>query len=135
MATLYLDASALVKRIVREVESEALTALIEEAGHAATSVVADVELHRAVERAGGGARLVRQAGRALELVDLVPLDGEIVQAARSIGPSSLRTLDAIHLASARALGEAVDLFVAYDRRLADAARAAGLTVAAPGERP
>jgi len=132
---LYLDASALVKRVVREAESEALEALIEDAEHVGTSVVADVELHRAVERAGGGARMRRQATEALELVDLVQLDAEIVRAARSIGPPSLRTLDAIHLASARAVGDAVDLFVAYDRRLADAAREAGLAVVAPGWRP
>lgn len=131
MPALYLDASALVKRVVREAETPALETLIEDAERIVTSVVADVELHRAVERRGGDRATRRQAARVLELVDLVTLDAEIVRVARSIGPPGLRALGAIHLASALALGDEVELFVAYDTRLADAARATGLSVAAP----
>jgi len=48
-----------------------------------------------------------------------------------VGPAGLRSLDAIHLASALTLGDELDAFVTYDARQADAARAAGLTVESP----
>ncbi len=64
-------------------------------------------------------------------VALIPLDERIAQVAATIDPLMLRTLDAIHLASALSLG-GVEAFVTYDARLAAAAAGAGLAVASPG---
>ena len=66
-------------------------------------------------------------------LDLVPVDRAVQDVACDIGAPGLRTLDALHLASALLLGEAMTAFVTYDHRLADAARAAGLGVATPGQ--
>lgn len=65
-------------------------------------------------------------------LDLIPLDPPIVQAASGLNPPAIRALDAIHVASALALGDELESFVSYDRRQLDAARGAGLVVASPG---
>jgi predicted nucleic acid-binding protein len=67
----------------------------------------------------------------LEGLVIVELDESMASIAATVEPSQLRSLDAIHLASALALGPDLETFVSYDARLADAARAAGLTVVAP----
>lgn len=56
---------------------------------------------------------------------------EVSRAGGGLGPPTLRTLDAIHLATAMELGRELDAFVTYDTRLAVAARWVGLVVAAP----
>ncbi len=128
--TAYLDASALVKLIAPEDESAALAALVTEHRSQSTSVVGLVEVRRAAGRRPGVADarvedvLARIAGIALE--------PSILTTAATIEPASLRALDAIHLASAAALGADLAAFVTYDRRLAEAARALGLPVASPG---
>jgi predicted nucleic acid-binding protein len=67
----------------------------------------------------------------LDVVDVVEFDVAIARSAAALGPSALRTLDAIHLATAMALGPELDAFVTYDDRLAEAARAVGLPVVRP----
>jgi predicted nucleic acid-binding protein len=62
---------------------------------------------------------------------IVPLSGQIVEQSASIGNPLLRTLDALHLATAATVAEEFRAFVTYDKRLADAATEIGLTVAAP----
>ncbi len=64
-------------------------------------------------------------------VEIIELDDDLAVRAAAVGPATLRTLDAIHLASALLVADEVDAVVAYDARLADAAQAAGLTVVAP----
>jgi predicted nucleic acid-binding protein len=64
-------------------------------------------------------------------VELLELDGEVARRAGELTPATLRSLDAIHLASALVIAPEVDAVVAYDTRLAAAARAAGLAVVAP----
>lgn len=71
------------------------------------------------------------AGLLDDLV-ILGLEPAIATAAATIGPATLRTLDAIHLASAATLGADLEAFVTYDRRLAEAARALGMPVASPG---
>lgn len=68
-------------------------------------------------------------------VDLVPLGRAVQNVASDIGDPLLHTLGALHLASARLLGDGLTAFVAYDRRLVDAAQAAGLVVVTPGQPP
>lgn len=125
----YLDASACVKLVSPEPETAALIRFLRDHPHQVSSVAVDVELHRAAHRLGPVAS--QGAQRLLANLSLVPLNVEVRLLARTIGPPSLRTLDAIHLASAAALGDDLGVFVAYDRRLLDAAVDAGLPVAAP----
>jgi len=65
-------------------------------------------------------------------VRLADLDGEVARLAARIRPPRLRSLDTIHLPSAFLLGSSLRVFITYDQRLAEAARAAGLPVASPG---
>ena len=126
----YVDASALAKLIVDEAEGDALRAFLAPIARQATSIVGRVEVERTVARRAP-ARLDHVAGLLDDLV-IVGLGPAIAAAAAAIGPPTLRTLDAIHLASAAALGSDLEAFVTYDRRLADAARALGMPVASPG---
>ncbi len=67
----------------------------------------------------------------LRRVDLVAIDGRILDAAGTLAPQVLRTLDAIHLATAVAMGDDLDAIVTYDDRMVDAARVMGLPTATP----
>lgn len=67
----------------------------------------------------------------LEGIDLLPIDEHTVASAGRLRPPSLRSLDAIHLATALSIREDLDAFVTYDRRLGEAVTTAGLSVAAP----
>ena len=126
-----LDSSALVKLVVDEPESAALETWL--SGRAPLSVTASdlvrVEVIRAVARAdsAGGPR----GRRLLAGVDLVPVSRDLLETAADLGPPSLRSLDAVHVATALGLGSALDAFVVYDERLARAATEAGLPVVAP----
>ena len=64
-------------------------------------------------------------------VDLVPTPRDLLETAADLGPPSLRSLDALHLAAVLSLGSALEAFVVYDERLAQAATDAGLPVVAP----
>lgn len=127
---LYVDSSAIVKLIVREKESGALLRHLAPAD-LVSSEIATVELPRVAFLKTGEAAAIAQAERVLRRFDLVALDVDLYAAAARIGPPELRTLDAIHLASALSLGDALDALVAYDGRLAKAARDAGLPVHTP----
>ena len=92
-----------------------------------TSRVGVIESRRAARR--GDADLAQLAA-VIDRMDVFELDPEIDQRASAIGPPSLRTLDAIHVATALAI-PGLGSFVTYDDRLADAARAVGLPVVRP----
>lgn len=125
----YLDASACVKLVSPEAESDALVDYLRHRPEQVTSVVADVEVARAAARLGP---IAAQGARLLfDTVTLVPLTADIRALARTIPPRTLRALDAIHLATASALSADLGVFVAYDRRLLDAAADLGLPVASP----
>ena len=128
--TVYLDASALVKLVVPEEETDALAAFLAQRPSQATSVIALVEVRRAAARRPGVA--AERVEDVLGRISAIGLDRTTVSAAGAIGPPALRTLDAIHLASAAALGDDLEAFVTYDRRLADAARVLGIPDVAPG---
>ena len=125
---LYLDTSATAKLLIEEPESEALGDFLRSAGTPlVTSRVGIVELRRVGRRIDAGAD--RADALAASFV-VVELDETVERQAIAIDPS-LRSLDAIHLATALAAADSIDGFVCYDVRLADAARALGLTVLAP----
>jgi predicted nucleic acid-binding protein len=126
----YLDASALVKLIVAEPESGALRRYLGERPRIISSRIAEVELRCAVARQDeidAGDRV----SSLIATVELLELDAEVARRAGELTPATLRSLDAIHLASALVIAPEVDAVVAYDTRLAAAARAAGLAVVAP----
>lgn len=128
----YLDASALVKLVLSEPESGALIAFLSEAPAPITSELARVEVVRAARRASRQADVHDRADRVMASVSLLRLHEAILDRARTVPPPGLRTLDAVHLAAALSLGEDLAVFVAYDARLLQAARAAGLQTASPG---
>jgi len=129
---IYLDSSALLKLVRAEAETEALRTwlTVHHEQPLVTSEVGRVEVLRAARRVG---RRVHAEARVLvNDLDLVPLGRAVQDLASDIGDPLLRTLDALHLASAVLLAEHLTAFVAYDHRLADAAQAEGLVVATPG---
>lgn len=128
--TLYLDASALVKLVAREAETEALAAYLLAHPSHATSAVGLVEVRRAAGRRPG--TLPGRVDAVLAAVAVIRLGADLVAAAGAVRPAELRTLDAIHVATAALLGEDLEAVVTYDRRLAEAAEAAGLPIASPG---
>jgi len=127
--TVYLDASALVKLVAPEEETGALATYLAEHRSQTTSVIGLVEVRRAAARRTGVTpeRVEDVLGR----ISAIGLDLSIVAAAGSNGPATLRTLDAIHLASAAALGDDLEAVVTYDSRMADAARACGMRHVSP----
>jgi predicted nucleic acid-binding protein len=125
----YVDSSAIVKLAVGEAESDALRRYLTGRRPLVTSVLARTEVGRAL--LPGGAAGVRRGRETLARFQLVRLEDRILVAAASLRPVELRSLDAIHLATARELGEQLDLVVTYDRRMQAAAEALGIRVAAP----
>ncbi len=125
----YLDTSALVKLLRHERESEALVEYLQAPRRALSSVLARVETVRACLRADLPAA---DALDLLRVVESITLEGGVIRAASALLPPSLRSLDAIHLASAQQIDDPDLDFVTYDARLADAARAHGLRVVQPG---
>ncbi|HSS73007.1 MAG TPA: type II toxin-antitoxin system VapC family toxin [Gaiellaceae bacterium] len=125
----YLDASALVKLVVPEPESPALRAELARWDRRVSSALVRAELIRAAARVGAAAR--RLAERVLTTLDLVAVDDAILDAASRVRPADLRTLDAVHLVSAQALGPALGGFVAYDARLLAGAQGARLPTIVP----
>lgn len=124
----YVDASAMVKLAVPEAESSSMLRWYTEAERVVTSRIGLVEIRRAAARHTHEPDQVRSLVASMEIVELSP---EIADRAAGVAPSILRALDAIHLATAMALGGEVDAFVTYDDRLAEAAHAVGLPVVRP----
>ena len=128
---IYLDSSALVKLIVTEPESRALVRWLAERADLAmvSSAIHRTEVPRAVWRAdpSGLPRSLRQ----VRGVEKVAVTTAILDSASAIPPQSLPSMDAIHLASALSIRRDITAFVAYDKRLLDAAAQAGLATACP----
>jgi predicted nucleic acid-binding protein len=127
--TAYVDSSALVKLVVKEPESAALRSYLSSAGPLVTSILATVEVPRAVARVASNAGALVTA--VLGTVTVIAFDRAIAGRAANLGPAPLRTLDAIHLTTALELAGELDAFVCYDERLSAGARALGLRVVAP----
>ena len=125
---LYLDASALVKLVVPEVETAPLTAFVERHVVLTSCSLARVEVLRAAGPHGADA--IATARALIAKLDLVQLDDELLNLAGDLdGP--LRSLDAVHIAAALELGEGLGAFVTYDRQMTRAAESLGLPVVAP----
>ena len=125
----YLDASAIVKLIVREPQSEALERWL---GEGRQEVVSCALVRSEVLRAAAprGPEAILRARRLLDRLDLIILDDELLDLAGEL-VEPLRSLDAVHVAAALELGEELEAFVTYDRQMTRAAEAFGLPVVAP----
>jgi predicted nucleic acid-binding protein len=128
---IYLDSAAVVKLVHAEADSEALRRWLSERADLEwiSSVLVEIETFRAVARHSPAA--LARLPPVLDLIDTVDLEPRIRRLARTVTPTSVRSLDAIHLATALHLGSQLAWLVTYDKRLADAATSAGLTVSAP----
>ncbi|MEV6287314.1 type II toxin-antitoxin system VapC family toxin [Kribbella sp. NPDC051770] len=132
---IFLDSAAIVKLIRPEAESAALVAWL--TAQSDTQLVASslvlTEVPRALRRSDPG-RLAA-VPTVLARLDRVPMDDTVLATAAAYADPMLRTLDAIHLASAQTLvleGLALTALVTYDKRLLAAAAEVGLETAAPG---
>jgi uncharacterized protein len=125
----YLDASAFVKLVKDEAESAALEAALGAWPRLASSTLLEVEGLRAARRTNPVA--YDTAITLLGGMELLEIDADVRRAAVAMRDPGVRSLDAIHLATALSLGERCGAFFAYDERLIAAARAHGLTVTVP----
>ena len=126
----YLDSSAIVKLAVKEPESLALRRFLRRRRPLVASAVARAEVARALLPLGPAAG--RQGDEVLARIDLVRITDTVLRVAGTLLPAELRTLDAIHLATAQLLGADLGRVVTYDERMATAAGDLGLEVAHPG---
>jgi hypothetical protein len=125
----YVDSSALVKLVVREPESSALRQYLRRRPPLVASALAQAEVTRAVLPLGAAA--LRQARKVLARIELVRVNSRVLTIAGTLEPQALRTLDAIHLATASLFGESLARLVCYDERMASAAEALGWSVDTP----
>lgn len=128
---IYLDTSAAAKLIRAEPESVALTTFLAE--RITVPLVSSALLYPELVRAAARHQ-PDQVGRVMALtqrVMTVPLASDIVTSAATVGGPLLRTLDALHLATAKAIVEGLDAFVTYDKRQAEAATSEGIPVVTP----
>ncbi len=128
---IYLDSSALFKLVIDEAETAALRDFLRDrpAQLRVASALVRTEVVRAVARRNPGA--VLSAVHAVAKITTIPVTVDMLDAAAALEPPLLRTLDAIHLAAALTFRRTLTAFVAYDDRLSDAARQAGLPCMRP----
>jgi hypothetical protein len=125
----YLDSSAIVKLVIRERESTALLASLRRRRPLVSSALARTEVARAVLYLGPGA--AQRCQDVLDRIELVRVTDRILTAAGALLPFDVRSLDAIHLATASLFGATLRQLVTYDARMATAARGQGMIVVAP----
>ena len=131
MSLYYADTSAVIKLLVEESHSKAFAAFYDAHADAewVSSALLRIEVTRTVARAMPA--LLPGARDLLLAFSVIAIDDDIVEGAMNEPDRGLRSLDAIHLATARLLGEDLDAIVSYDDRLLKAATEAGLPVAFP----
>jgi uncharacterized protein len=128
---IYLDSAAIVKLVHAEPESSALRAWLNERAETGwvSSVLAEIESFRALARYAPEA--VTRLHPVLDQVDMIGMSPLIRILAQTVRPVTVRSLDAIHLGTALSIRPALTSFVTYDKRLLDAAVAAGLPADSP----
>jgi hypothetical protein len=128
---IYLDSAAVVKLVHAETESAALREWLDERAETGwiSSVLTEIESFRALARYAPEAAARLPA--VLDQIELIGLEPPIRILAQTARPATVRSLDAIHLGTALHARRAVTSFVTYDKRLMDAALAAGLPADSP----
>jgi uncharacterized protein len=127
----YIDSSAVLKLAIREPETAALEAHLAALDGLVSSRLTVLECRRAARRTSR-VRVLQAVDDVLDAVYLLDVTQAILDDAARADPPLLRSLDAIHLATALSIGDAQVEVITYDKRFADAARANGLTVVQPG---
>jgi uncharacterized protein len=125
----YLDSSAYAKLVLEQNGHGELRRELAEWGDYVSSALLAVEGVRACARYGEA--YAREARAWLEGVALIPMDDPVLGEAASVEPPLLRSLDALHLATALSIRDDLGAFFTYDQRLARAAETHGLQVAMP----
>lgn len=128
---IYLDSAAIVKLVHAEAESAALRTWLDERADTGwvSSALAEIESFRALARYAPEAAARLPA--VLDQMDLISLDPPVRILAQTVRPATVRSLDAVHLGTALHTRHALTSFVTYDKRLLEAALAAGLPAEAP----
>lgn len=128
---IYLDSSALVKLAVTEPESAALADWLRDSSQLVrvSSPLVRVEVPRAVWRADPGS--LPQAYTIVRRLREIRMTEAVLTRAAGVRPNVLRTLDAIHVASAMSVRDDLTALVSYDKRMLAAAQDAGLPTASP----
>jgi len=128
---IYLDSAAVIKLVHAEPESAALRNWLEQRAEIQwiSSVLTEIESFRALARYAPQA--ASRLPAVLDQIDLIDLDQRIRMLAQAVTPATVRSLDAIHLGTALRSRSSLTSFVTYDKRLLDAAQAAGLPINAP----
>jgi uncharacterized protein len=126
---IYLDSSAIVKLVVHEPESAALSRYLRGRRPVVASALARVEVLRV--SALFGLQAQERARDVLSRIELIRISDRVLTLAGALLPPELRSLDAIHLATASLLGDTLGKVVTYDVRMAEAARGLGWSVMAP----
>jgi uncharacterized protein len=128
---IYLDSAAVVKLVHAERESQALRDWLDERAETGwvSSVLVEIESFRALARHAPAA--VARLHPVLDQIELIDLSPRIRILAQTVQPVTVRSLDAIHLGTALHARPMLTSFVTYDKRLLDAAAAAGLPALAP----
>lgn len=129
---IYMDASALVTLFADRQYGRELRAYLKNRRHVpmATSSLGFIESVRTLDQYGDFPDLMRDLDA---VVSEILLTDEVRRAAATM-PGRIRTLDAIHVASAQVVGDALDVLISYDKRMLEVAEAVGLPTAAPGFR-
>ncbi len=125
----YLDSSAIVKLAVREPESSALRAHLRRRRPLVSSALARTEVIRALLPLGDAA--IRRGHDVLARVSFVRVNDRVLGSAGELRPLDIRSLDAVHLASAQQFDSELRHVVTYDERMIDAARHLGIKTASP----
>jgi hypothetical protein len=129
---IYIDTSAVLKLVHPEPQSDALRAwMADNPGDLVSSALVRTEARRVLLRNDPAALLNLPA--VLSVIAQIPVSEAVLDSAAALPGPLLRTLDAIHLASAEAVA-GVAFVVAYDGRLIEAAAQRGLSVASPARR-
>jgi hypothetical protein len=128
---IYLDSAAIVKLVHAEAESAVLRAWLGERSDIGwiSSALAEIESFRALARYAPEA--AARLPEVLDQIDLIGLDPPVRILAQAVRPATARSLDAIHLGTALHTRHVLTSFVTYEKRLLDAALAAGLPAEAP----
>lgn len=130
MTATYLDSSAIVKLVVEEPESTALRHFLRRRRDLVSSALARTEVLRAL--LPGGEDALARGREVLQRIELIRMNDRILEAAGVLVPSEVRSLDAIHLATASQLGSDLARLVTYDDRMLDAARLLRIKSVMPG---
>lgn len=128
-STVYVDTSVFGRVILEEPDKAAIKRALATFDRSVASRLLRVELRRI----GGRESVLEEADRILDSVQLIPMDETVLATAETISPTTVGTLDAIHLATAVRLSKAgeLDALMTYDKRLADGASKHGITVLSP----